>query len=150
MAPQRTKTRSPMAIVTPASGIQQQLAPLIFGNFLPHSIQSICEDKELESAMEMRPDPAGRRNSRSPEDSQFPRHLQFSEAGTSSHTTPDVAGTSTQGALVGKPKKKVEIEKEKIHARNRSFQIGQPLTYIPPSTKGEKILVEIDDEDIYE
>ncbi|XP_047271598.1 uncharacterized protein LOC124900137 [Capsicum annuum] len=95
MTTRRTTATSPMAIVTPASGIQQQLAPLTFGNFLPHSIHSICEQKELEADL----DPAGRRISTRLEDSQFPPRLQFSEAGSSTHTTPGYEVVGGSGAL---------------------------------------------------
>lgn len=62
-------------IVTPPSGIQQKLGPLTFGNFIPGSFQPIREETELVEAKVVKHDPARKRITRRPEDSQFPRRL---------------------------------------------------------------------------
>ncbi|KAM3220723.1 hypothetical protein P3L10_019991 [Capsicum annuum] len=62
-------------IVTPPSGIQQKLGLLTFGNFIPGSFQPIREETELVEAREVKHDPARKRITRRPEDSQFPRRL---------------------------------------------------------------------------
>ncbi|PHU10940.1 hypothetical protein BC332_17870 [Capsicum chinense] len=62
-------------IVTPPSGIQQKLGLLTFGNFIPGSFQPIREETELVEVRVVKHDPARKRITRRPEDSQFPRRL---------------------------------------------------------------------------
>ncbi|PHU03155.1 hypothetical protein BC332_28406 [Capsicum chinense] len=83
----RSATSPPPIIVTSASGIQQHLGPIIFGNFLPCLFQPINEETELEELRLVKHKPAGKRISWRPDDSQFPWRPQFSKAGTSSQAS---------------------------------------------------------------
>ncbi|KAK4342560.1 hypothetical protein RND71_038376 [Anisodus tanguticus] len=120
---------TPMAMVTPRDSYSTRVPHLTFGSFLPpqfHSIVEEAEDSGSESA------------------SQGSLHLE-TYGGPKTATTPVVHRLQFSKVTTSDQPTPLEITDYKA---NRLAQKGKPLTYVPPTTKDEKIYVSIVEEDI--
>ncbi|KAJ8557285.1 hypothetical protein K7X08_002910 [Anisodus acutangulus] len=107
------------------------------------------------------PHPVAKRIELRKEDIHGPRQLQFSEIGTSTHSSPASIGLKEDPVTDNRIKSEDETEElnledevksveEKPPHRNRSSQFGKSLTYVPPSLRGDTFVIQIEEADIQE
>ncbi|XP_019261248.1 PREDICTED: uncharacterized protein LOC109239178 [Nicotiana attenuata] len=111
-------------LITPENGIQKELSPLTFGNFLPQKFQSIEEGDELSSSE----DESQLKVVKMEEQlNSTVRQLQYSEASGSRKPTPTTAD---------------------VVRGNRSLQMGKSLSYVPPVDREGKKVVKLCADDL--
>ncbi|KAK4366752.1 hypothetical protein RND71_014632 [Anisodus tanguticus] len=115
---------SEATMVTPASEIQQRLGT--FGSFLPHHFQLILEELKGIEGGESVPHPVAKRIELRKEDIHGPRQLQFSEIGTSTHSSPASIGLKEDPVTDNRIKSEDETEELNLEDEVKSVEEKPP------------------------